>query len=230
MLTAKQNMHECVFNGKPDRYVNQYEAISLLFHPYMFMYPGAQLGGPPVVNGWGVTNQWPLGTPGGFPVHTPDKIVIKDIEHWRDYVHAPSIDAPPQLWEMAQGMWGAVDGNLSYKAAFVAPGLFEQTHHLSEMQNALIYYMEYEDEMHDLIKYLTEFELKLAESTCDKLHPDMSSTMTTGAARPTPSSVPPSSRTSSSSPTRRSTATTTITAARWSCTTPTPTARTWCPT
>ena len=173
MLTAKQNMHECVFNGKPDRYVNQYEAISLLFHPYMFMYPGAQLGGPPVVNGWGVTNVWPEGTPGGFPVHTPDKIVIKDIEHWQDYVHAPSIDAPQGLWDMAKGMWDAVDGNLSYKAAFVAPGLFEQTHHLSEMQNALIYYMEYEDEMHDLIKYLTEFELKLAESTCANLHPDM---------------------------------------------------------
>ena len=173
MLTAKENMRQCIINGKPDRYVNQYEAMAFVMHPYSFTSPFPQKGGPDVVTAWGITYSWPENVPGGFPVHTPDKIVIKDIEHWQDYVHAPSIDAPQGLWDMAKGMWDAVDGNLSYKAAFVAPGLFEQTHHLSEMQNALIYYMEYEDEMHDLIKYLTEFELKLAESTCANLHPDM---------------------------------------------------------
>ena len=35
--------------------------------------------------------------------------------------------------------------------------------------------------MHDLIKYLTEWELKLAEGICSNLHPDMLSIMTTGA-------------------------------------------------
>ena len=53
------------------------------------------------------------------------------------------------------------------------PGLFEQTHHLCEIVNALTYYIDYEDEMHDLIKYLTEWELKLAEGICSHLHPDM---------------------------------------------------------
>ena len=79
---------------------------------------------------------------------------------------------PEKFWEMAQGMFDAVDGNLSYKATFVAPGVFEQTHHLCEIQNALIYYLEYPDEMHDLVKYLTEYELELAELTCARLHPD----------------------------------------------------------
>ena len=172
MLTARENMRQCIINGKPDRYVNQYEGINLLMHPFMFTSPGAQLGGPPVVNAWGVTNVWPEGTPGGFPVHTPDKIVIKDIEHWRDYVHAPSLDIPQGLWDMAQGMWAAADKEHGYNTLFYAPGLFEQTHHLSEIQNALIYYMEYEDEMHDLIKYIVDFELELAESACAKLHPE----------------------------------------------------------
>ena len=63
-------------------------------------------------------------------------------------------------------------GMVSYNTLFYAPGLFEQTHHLSEIQNALIYYMEYEDEMHDLIKYIVDFELELAESACAKLHPE----------------------------------------------------------
>ncbi|MBO4365925.1 MAG: hypothetical protein J5804_06520, partial [Eggerthellaceae bacterium] len=36
----------------------------------------------------------------------------------------------------------------------------------------LTYYMVYEDEMHDLVKYLTDWELELAEGICSNLHPD----------------------------------------------------------
>ena len=34
--------------------------------------------------------------------------------------------------------------------------------------------------MHDLIKYLTEWELELAEGICSNLHPDALSIMMTG--------------------------------------------------
>lgn len=175
MLTAKQNMIECMkgSKGNPDRYVNQYEAVKLLFHPFMFESPLLQEGMENVKNAWGVTNSFPKGVPGAFPVHTPDKIVVKDIEHWRDYVKAPSLDFSQEQWDQCKAMYDAVDGDKAFKAAFVAPGLFEQSHHLCELVNALTYYIEYEDEMHDLIKYLTEWELKLAEGICSNLHPDM---------------------------------------------------------
>lgn len=173
MLTAKQNMIECMKGGKPDRFVNQYEAIQLLFHPFMFASPLLQPGMENVKNAWGVTNSFPLGTPGMFPVHTPDKIVVKDIEHWKDYVKAPSLKFPQELWDQCKAMYDAVDGEKAFKATFVAPGLFEQTHHLCEIVRALTYYVEYEDEMHDLIKYLTDWELELAEGICSNLHPDM---------------------------------------------------------
>ena len=159
MLTAKQNMIECMkgSKGNPDRYVNQYEAVKLLFHPFMFASPLLQEGMENVKNAWGVTNSFPKGVPGAFPVHTPDKIVVKDIEHWRDYVKAPSLDFSQEQWDQCKAMYDAVDGEKAFKAAFVAPGLFEQSHHLCELVNALTYYIEYEDEMHDLIKYLTEW-------------------------------------------------------------------------
>ena len=35
MLTPKQNMLEVIKGGNPDRFVNQYEAVQLLFHPFM---------------------------------------------------------------------------------------------------------------------------------------------------------------------------------------------------
>ena len=82
MLTPKQNMLEVIKGGNPDRFVNQYEAVQLLFHPFMFTNPLLQPGQENVVNAWGVTNTFPKGVPGSFPVHTPDKIVVKDIEDW----------------------------------------------------------------------------------------------------------------------------------------------------
>ena len=172
MLTAKENMREAIRGGNPDRFVNQFEGISLLMHPYMMTQPLLKRGMENVVNGWGVTNSFPENVPGAFPVHTPDKIVVKDIEQWQDYVHAPSLKFSDELWNICKDMYAAVDGTKAYKAAFVAPGLFEQCHHLCSMQEALMNYMEYPDEMHDLIKYLTDWELELAEGICSNLHPD----------------------------------------------------------
>ncbi|MBQ4045830.1 MAG: uroporphyrinogen decarboxylase [Lachnospiraceae bacterium] len=172
MLTARENMKECITGGNPDRYVNNYEAIQLLFHPFMTASPLLQPGMENVKNAWGVTNSFPLGVPGAFPVHTPDKIVIQDIEEWQKYVHAPSLEFPDELWDVFKAQYDAVDTTKSYKAAFVAPGLFEQCHHLGEIQNTLINLYEYPDEMHDLIKYLVDWELELAEGICSRLHPD----------------------------------------------------------
>ena len=173
MLTAKENMRETIRGGNPDRLVNQYEGIQLLFHPFlMFASPLQQKGDPDRVNAWGVTNSFPSHVPGAFPVHTPDKIVLKDIEHWRDYIHAPSLEFTDEQWAICKSMYDAVDGNKAYKACFVAPGLFEQTHHLMSIQEALMAYYTNPDEMHELIDYLTEWELKLAEGICEHLHPD----------------------------------------------------------
>jgi len=173
MLTAKENMREVVRGGNPDRLVNQYEAMTLLIHPGMMISPLLKKGDPDAVNAWGVTFSFPENVPGQFPVHTPDKIVVKDIENWRDYVKAPSLDFPPHLWDICKGMYAAVDGTKTYKACFIAPGIFEQCHHLCSIEEALMAFYEYPDEMHELIDFLADWELKLAEQICDQLHPDM---------------------------------------------------------
>ena len=172
MLTAKENMREVVKFGKPDRYCNSYEALALLQNAFAMHNPRPPRGGDPLPNAWGVTYTFPEHVPGGFPDHSPDKIVIKDIEHWKDYVKFPSLDFPEAEWDVFREQYAAVDGTKAFKAAMVAPGLFEQTHHMSEIKNALTYYITNPDEMHELIKGLTEWELKLAELICSKLHPD----------------------------------------------------------
>ncbi len=172
MLTAKENMIECIKGGHPDRFVNQYEAVKLLFHPFMLHSPMCKKGDKLVKNAWGVYNSFPENTPGAFPVQDPEHIVIKDIEHWKDYVHAPSLKFTDEEWGIFKDQYNAVDGTKAFKATFVAPGIFEQCHHMAGIENVLIALYEDEDEMHDLIKYLTEWELELAEGICSNLHPD----------------------------------------------------------
>ena len=172
MLTKRQNLLETIHGGHPDRFVNQYEAFQMLVHPIMTQSPMPQYGKGPVVNAWGVTNVWPGGTPGSFPVHTPDKIVIKDITRWRDYVKAPPTKFPESAWEPFIKAAEEVDRKEYFAMPMVAPGIFEQCLHLCEIQNALINFYEEPDDMKDLIKYLTDWEISEAEEICKYLKPD----------------------------------------------------------
>lgn len=172
MMTARENMDAVIKGGKPEHFSNNYEAIQLLFHPFNLHSPSPKKGEENVVDAWGVTNSFPANTPGSFPVHTPDKIVIKDFEDWKEYLRAPSLDFPQSEWDMFKAQYDAVDTAQSYKAAFVAPGLFERMHHCGGMENAMMAFYECEDEVHDLIKYVTEWELRLAEGICRSLKPD----------------------------------------------------------
>lgn len=172
MKTARENMDAVIMNGTPDRYCNNYEAIMLQLHPFMLRSPMPQKGQEDVVDAWGVTNSWPANVPGSFPVHTPDKIVIKDFDHWKDYLKAPALDITEDEWNMWKGAYAGVDKTQAYAAPFVAPGLFERLHHCSGIENAMIAFYENPDEVHDIIKYVTEWELKLAEGICTNLKPD----------------------------------------------------------
>lgn len=172
MLTKRQNLLETIRGGKPDRFVQQYEALEMVFNPIMMHSPVPQPGQLNVVNDWGVTNSWPAGTPGAFPVHTPDKIVVKDITKWREYVHAPNVKFSDEDWEPFIKQAEAVDRNEYFVTSFIAPGLFEHCHHLCEIQNALINFYEEPECMHELIDYLTEWELALAKEICSHQKPD----------------------------------------------------------
>lgn len=172
-MNAKEIFRETVF-GNPTRYSNNYEALLLTFStPFMFHSPMCGYGQENVVDAWGVTNSWPLGTPGGFPVHTPEKVVIKDFENWQDYVKFPNLKFPEAEWEPLIAQYEAIDKSNTYAAPFVAPGIFERLHHLGRMENTLMAFYECEDEIADLIKAIVDWELELAEGIVSHIHPDV---------------------------------------------------------
>lgn len=173
MLTKKQNLLETIHGGNPDRFVNQYEAFGIVMgSPFGKRNPNPKYGETNIVNAWGVTKSYPVGTPGPFPVHTPDKIVIKDIENWRDYVKVPRVVYDAEEWEPFIAAAEKIDKNEQFLTGYFAPGVFEQCHYLMEIQNCLIAFYENPDEMHELIDCITEFELDYAAEYCKYIHPE----------------------------------------------------------
>ena len=172
MLTKRQNVIETMKGGNPDRFVNQYEAFQIVFHPYLASNPMPE----PADRRLSISGESPVpGRPDFralFPVHTPDKIVIKDITHWKDYVKKPKATYSDAEWEAFQKQVEEIDRNEYFVLPFVAPGIFEMTHYLGEIQNTLMNFFEEPEAMKDLIKYLTEWEVELAEDICKHIKPD----------------------------------------------------------
>ena len=174
-LTPKENLIEVMKGGKPERFVTQYEAFNIPFRnlaSYRWRN-NPRPGEINKVNNWGVTVSLAEGQPGAFTVHTADKIVCKDIEEWQEYVTAPDPYTIPEAeWEKDQEVWEKIDRKQQFATAFVAPGVFENCHYLCEIQEALMAFYEDPDAVHELIEYVTEWELRFAEQICKYMKPD----------------------------------------------------------
>jgi uroporphyrinogen-III decarboxylase len=178
MLTRRQNFLETIRGGKPDRFVKQYEALWLLMGPnYSAGNPISVASASPApggeaVNAWGVTMRWGEGQPGPFPVHDAAHKVVKDIAKWKDVVKMPRTDYPPEAWEPYVETAEAVDKNEYFSTVMFFPGLFEQCHYLMGIDDCLPAFYEEPEAMHELIDYITEYELKYAEGVTKYLKPD----------------------------------------------------------
>ena len=173
MQTPKEVFLETIRGGTPDRYSNQFEALALQWcTPQDVRHPDAEYGKPPVKNAWGVTFEWPVGTPGPFPLHDEEHLVVKDIEHWEEYVHMPETEFPEEEWEWIVEEANKVDRNQQLVTAVMWPGIFENCHHLMDMEPCMVALYEEPEIMHDIIDVIVEYEIKMAKNIIDHIHPD----------------------------------------------------------
>ncbi|QSX07682.1 uroporphyrinogen decarboxylase [Alkalibacter rhizosphaerae] len=173
MLTKRENLIETLRGGKPDRFVKQYEFLNMIMEA-AFAMEGIPM--QPVEglskDSWGITWSFPKGQIGGFPVHDAQHKVIKDITQWEKYVKKPEVPTSKEKWAPAVAHANAIDREQEFVASIYAPGVFEMTHHLMGMEDALMSYYEEPEAMHALLDLITEFELENAEMVIDKLRPD----------------------------------------------------------
>jgi hypothetical protein len=172
MLTKRQNFLETIRGGNPDRFVNQFEFMEMMRgDPISGQVPPLKIG-ETGVNAWGVTMSWPAHVPGQFPVHDYEHRVVKDITKWAETTKAPRTDFPDEMWAAYEAASAAIDRNEVFATASVAPGIFEQVHYLLSIEEALADFYEEPEAMHELIEYITEYELRLAEQLCKHGKPD----------------------------------------------------------
>lgn len=173
MLTKRQNLMETIKGGSPDRFVKQYEFMNMIVEAAFTLGALAELKpGTTVKDAWGVTWTFIEGQVSGFPVHDAEHVLIKDVTKWRDYVKKPALPTDDASWAPAIAHAEAVDRNEEFVTAMMAPGVFEMTHHMMSMENALMALYEEPEAMHELIDYITEFELEFARLLVDKIKPD----------------------------------------------------------
>jgi hypothetical protein len=173
MLSIKQNFLETIHGGKPDRFVNQYEYLTIPMgtDPISRHYPIPMGPGQTVKNGWGVTYTWKEGQIGAFPEHG-DKIVCKDVTKWKETVHAPNLIFPDEQWADAKAAFDAIDRSQVYASAAYFTGVFEMLHFLMGIDECLPMFYEEPEAMHELIDYVTEYELTYAKEWTRHCHPN----------------------------------------------------------
>ncbi len=174
-MTAKEIFLELLKpDGQPERQLKQYEALHIaLGDPVGRYLTSNRVRGTTSRDRWGTTIIFPEGAPGPTPHITADNKVCPDVTHWRDYVRAPDILANgAEGWEEFTAAARAAAGDEKLLCAFMATGIFEQTHFLMGFEDTLTGFYEHPDEMHELIEYITEYRLQYAKLLIDGMHPD----------------------------------------------------------
>jgi len=169
MLSKKQNLLETMRGGNPDRFVNQYEFLEIILEAPLRTRPQR---GQTITNEWGVTMAWPEDQLGPFPVHDQAHRAIKDITKWRETIKCPSVDFSDERWAPAIKHAEAVDRDDKYVTVFFASGTFEMTHFLMGMEDAMMNFYEEPECMHELIDFLTDYEIRYAQQIIDRIKPN----------------------------------------------------------
>lgn len=161
-------------DGQPERQLKQYEALHIVLpDPILIYLTGNRIPGTVSKDRWGTTIAFPKDAPGATPIITAENKVCPDVTHWRDYVHAPDLEANcSEGWEMWAQRAREAAGDQKVICGFMGTGIFEQTHFLMGFEDTLTNLYEHPDEMHELIDYITDYRIRYVKMLIDGLQPE----------------------------------------------------------
>lgn len=174
MLSIRQNLLETIHGGKPDRFVNQYEYLELIVDPITIAFGDDVDLGCERTNEWGVKIHFPKGTPGPFPACEGEDKLIKDISQWHSILSKARTPESfsDEDWAPSIAQANNVDRKEKFVATFFYPGIFEKLHYFMGMEDAMMGFYEEPEIMHELIDWLTDWEIRCASEIIRHIHPD----------------------------------------------------------
>jgi len=169
-MTPRQNMMAILEGRQPDHYSNFMESLAMIPDPVL-MRDRVPEDGQEHQDVWGTTWVRVPGSPGAHPHVTSENAVIKDIENWKNELTIPTLEGLD--WTAAKEMAAKVDRNEKFVAFLCSAGLFERSHHLMGMEDAFCNYMEYPEEMTELVTAIADFKIAQIKMTAEEIHPDV---------------------------------------------------------
>ena len=155
---------------QPDFYGDFMDAVAIMPDPAL-MYNFREPDGKEYPDQWGTIWIHLPGAPGAHPHVTDENAVIKDISHWEDQLIMPPVEG--QDWTAAKQAADALDRKEMFVGLMMAGGLFERTHHLMGMENALCAYMEDEESMAGLLRVIADYKIAYIREAVKQIHPDV---------------------------------------------------------
>ncbi len=179
-MTQYENVLEMVRNhdeAVTDAFVNQY-FFEIPFDPVLCRsrnVPEELFDPQPEFrDAWGVTHSNPKGSAGSHPKEDENLRVIRDITKWREQVRGqPSLEFTEEEWAMSDKMVEEIRAKGKPVAIWFAPGLFERTHFLLGMNAALTAYYEHPEEMHELIDWIVDWEIRAMDLLYARYKPEV---------------------------------------------------------
>ena len=120
---------------------------------------------------WGVVWDWPDDQPGPVPRNYGDDKVIKDVTRWKEFFEFPSFDNLD--WDSSMKECGELDRENKLVLVPSARGMFEFSHAMMGMEDALVNYMLEPDHMYELLDAYTNWKIESVKSVIDVMRPDI---------------------------------------------------------
>ena len=95
----------------------------------------------------------------------------EDIEKWEEQLTVPDLEHLD--WTLVKEEAAKVDRKEKFVGFMCAGGLFERSHHLMGMEEALVNYLEYPDEMAGLLRVIADYKMKYIKMVAEQIHPDI---------------------------------------------------------
>lgn len=170
MLSPKENVLAILNGEKPDYILDFMDATEVLPDP-VFLSGLVPNDGKEYRDPWGTTICWLPGSPGQHPHVTDENKVIKDIEEWRNQVKIPSLDGLD--WSVAVEMKKKMNAGEKFSMVFCSTGIFERSHFLMGMEDAFCNYLEYPEEMTELLSAIADYKIEYIHRAAEILQPEM---------------------------------------------------------
>lgn len=176
-MTAKEVFLETLKkDGEPPRLLEQFEPFEPIMNdPLMAFTRGNRQRGKNTRDRWGTMIMFPEDAPGPMPHVTDDDKVCPDVTKWRDYVTVPDLLEPskaPGAWDAALELQEQARAKGQLSMGFMGTGIFEQSHFLLGMEDALVNPLLEPDDMHEFIQMIADYRFTYVKELVDNLHPD----------------------------------------------------------